>query len=282
MELNDDLGLYEMDFRQYDPTLGRFTSVDPLSEERNWISNYNFGQNNPVLRVDPTGLIDWKALLKNDGSAAYVAEEGDSAATLSSQYGISLDEAEQITGTTGDTKIDEGTEVSGQKVNEVTGSEVLKLDVASPEGRDEQTRFDHYLFARDHSTTKGGYAFTNTDYFSHTTFMDMMSGSAVMNIGGENINVSYDIPMYRSATFDRSNTNVGLSNTPFTIKNTSGISFRNNQANIMLETYHSNGNYADQKYIISTTRRNVNKVYNRLGKKYPDYKYSSFQLPFKN
>ena len=59
VELENSTGLYEMDFRQYDPSLGRFTSVDPLAEERQWVSTYNFGQNNPVLRVDPSGLLDW-------------------------------------------------------------------------------------------------------------------------------------------------------------------------------------------------------------------------------
>lgn len=60
VELNEDmdLGLYEMPFRQYNPTIGRFTGVDALSEERYWVSNFNFGQNNPILRVDPTGLLD--------------------------------------------------------------------------------------------------------------------------------------------------------------------------------------------------------------------------------
>ena len=54
-----DLNLYEMEFRQYDPTIGRFLSVDPLPEERYGLNSYNFVQNNPILRVDPTGLLDW-------------------------------------------------------------------------------------------------------------------------------------------------------------------------------------------------------------------------------
>ncbi|MDB9837116.1 hypothetical protein OAC51_09500, partial [Flavobacteriaceae bacterium] len=271
-------------FRQFDPTLGRFTSVDPLGEERQWVSTYNFGQNNPILRVDPSGLLDddWKAIINQNGSTSYVAEQGDSAATLSSQYGISQENAEQITGTTGDTKIAEGTEISGQTVNDVTGSEVLKLDVVSPEGKNEQTRFDHFLFARDHSTTKGGHSFLNTNYFSHTTFMDMMSGSAIMNIGGESINIKYDIPMYRSGSFDRSSKAVGLSNNPSGINNTTGTKFRNNQANIHLDLFHSNGNYSNQSYIIKTTRSNSNKVYGRLGKKFPQYLYSNFKRALKN
>jgi len=39
-------------------TLGRFTSVDPYAEERNWLNPYNFVQNNPILRIDPSGLLD--------------------------------------------------------------------------------------------------------------------------------------------------------------------------------------------------------------------------------
>jgi RHS repeat-associated protein len=59
-ELEESLGLnvIEMDFRQYDPALGRFNVTDPMAEERNWLSPYNFVQNNPISRVDPTGLLD--------------------------------------------------------------------------------------------------------------------------------------------------------------------------------------------------------------------------------
>ena len=48
----------EMDFRHYDPALGRFNVIDPMAEKRNWLNPYNFVQNNPILRIDPTGLLD--------------------------------------------------------------------------------------------------------------------------------------------------------------------------------------------------------------------------------
>src|SRR5690606_41057454 len=64
---------YEMDFRQYDPAVGRFTSVDPMAEERNWLTPYNFVQNNPVVRVDPSGLLDTYGV-NDDGDVVWLDE----------------------------------------------------------------------------------------------------------------------------------------------------------------------------------------------------------------
>jgi RHS repeat-associated protein len=82
-ELDESLGLnvIEMDWRQYDPALGRFNVVDPLAEERNWLSPYNFGQNNPIVRVDPTGLLDDYGL-DQDGNIELIKPTGDDTDTL--------------------------------------------------------------------------------------------------------------------------------------------------------------------------------------------------------
>lgn len=38
--------------------IARFLSVDPMSHERSWLSPYNYVQNNPINRIDPTGALD--------------------------------------------------------------------------------------------------------------------------------------------------------------------------------------------------------------------------------
>ncbi|NER16785.1 DUF6443 domain-containing protein [Spongiivirga citrea] len=47
------LNLHEMDFRNYDPALGRFTSIDPVTHHS--MSPYVAFDNNPIFWVDPSG-----------------------------------------------------------------------------------------------------------------------------------------------------------------------------------------------------------------------------------
>jgi len=51
-------GLTQLGARQYDPTLGRFLSVDPIAEPLDPQQNngYSYAHNNPVSLSDPTGL----------------------------------------------------------------------------------------------------------------------------------------------------------------------------------------------------------------------------------
>ncbi|WP_375303739.1 RHS repeat domain-containing protein [Niastella sp. OAS944] len=57
-ELNTSFGinLYETKFRGLDPQIGRFLHVDPLADMSLEYSPYVYGNNNPILLNDPTGL----------------------------------------------------------------------------------------------------------------------------------------------------------------------------------------------------------------------------------
>ena len=55
-EITGNNNHYTTDFRQYDPTTGRWTSLDPLMSQFPHISAFAAYNNNPILFVDPTGL----------------------------------------------------------------------------------------------------------------------------------------------------------------------------------------------------------------------------------
>ena len=48
-----ETGLYYLRNRYYDPQTGRFITEDPIRDGTNW---YTYGNNNPILYIDPTGL----------------------------------------------------------------------------------------------------------------------------------------------------------------------------------------------------------------------------------
>jgi len=60
--------------RYYWPEVSVWLSVDPMADERSWLSPYNYCQWNPVARIDPNGELDianmdeWEILHKVDGS----------------------------------------------------------------------------------------------------------------------------------------------------------------------------------------------------------------------
>src|SRR5690554_7648851 len=59
MEKDDNIkgegNSYTTEFRQYDPRVGRWLSIDPLAAEMPSWSSYNYTFNNPLFYTDPDG-----------------------------------------------------------------------------------------------------------------------------------------------------------------------------------------------------------------------------------
>jgi len=215
-ELNEELGLNWYDFgaRNYDAALGRWMNIDPLSESYYSHSTYNSMMNNPVNFIDPDGRgAYWIPNVDKDGNKTYISEAGDSATTFSDQYGVSQEKAEAITGTKGDTKIKEGTSVSGEKVKSVTGSDILALDLTSKNLTDKDIAYQTVFAIRneyidDNGIVEqliGGEDFTVNlnDYFSNIKGVSSRgaggasygfgheSGKEIkINLGGKSIGVN--------------------------------------------------------------------------------------------
>ncbi|WP_026897959.1 DUF6443 domain-containing protein [Daejeonella oryzae] len=55
-ELQAELGQYDYGARFYDPVIGRWAMIDPMAENHNGITPYNYTLNNPLKYIDPLGL----------------------------------------------------------------------------------------------------------------------------------------------------------------------------------------------------------------------------------
>ncbi len=108
IELNEDLSIYEMDLRQYDPAIARWTSIDPITHFSS--STYVAFDNNPAFWADPSGADS----VYNWNSGRYEDEEGNEVAwnAVKKEYGIGQDSKPNFTVNINNPQEIKGTHVS--------------------------------------------------------------------------------------------------------------------------------------------------------------------------
>lgn len=81
MERDDEVkgsgNSYTTTFRQYDPRLGRWFSLDPLADKFPWQSPYVGMDNNPIALSDPLGDSTKTTVTKHEGKSTYNSETGN-------------------------------------------------------------------------------------------------------------------------------------------------------------------------------------------------------------
>jgi len=148
-------------------------SVDPMSDKRRWVSPYAYCQWNPLVLVDPSGMLDWEPVVTESGGVKYLAEKGDNIYTFMSQYNLSFDQAKSIFENAGISNpvnnfgfaksIKIGTAIGGDAVKKVIGSEILKLDWESKRATG-QRKTDQIMFALKYNKTKENWCFDMKDF----------------------------------------------------------------------------------------------------------------------
>jgi RHS repeat-associated protein len=78
-ELQDEHNLGWVDYgaRMYMPEIGRWGVTDPMSSKRHWLSPYNYVQNSPISRFDPSGMLDDYALDRQTGDIEMIKKTND-------------------------------------------------------------------------------------------------------------------------------------------------------------------------------------------------------------
>ena len=72
-EKDEETGFHYHGARYYVPWICRWASVDPLKEERAWVTPYNYAQNSPINRIDENGMLDDWWVVDKKGYLVHVA-----------------------------------------------------------------------------------------------------------------------------------------------------------------------------------------------------------------
>lgn len=90
-------GLNYMQARYYDPNIGRFLSVDPvtfgMTNDPGYFNRYAYTQNNPINFIDPNGMCTGSRLTNGDGTCASTG--GSTTGITGLAQGMQIDQAKQ-------------------------------------------------------------------------------------------------------------------------------------------------------------------------------------------
>jgi len=127
-ELQDELGLnmYVMDVRQYDPSIARWTVIDPITHYTE--SPYNAFSNSPVYFADPSGA----SPIYNSTTGQYVINGKQ----------VSFDEAMSYANSGGNSDGSNNNNVSNNNSNATNGD---NSDIKFPKGEDYETKYPRLI-----------------------------------------------------------------------------------------------------------------------------------------
>ena len=154
---------YTTEFRQYDPRIGRWLSLDPLMAQFPWQSPYCAFDNNPVFFTDPTGLAteDW---VKKEGSNKWEWDpDVKSPGAAKTKYGPNTEHA--AVGTILDGVTIEGSGIVGT-VQLLEGRAKYFMDDVVVSAESSSKADDSFSFGFDLSSTmnaSSGYNISNID-----------------------------------------------------------------------------------------------------------------------